>query len=283
MKKELVAETVLNNIRPATEKNGKRIAVKGSNPAALATAYDLLKRGYQVVIFEPSGTLLAPYIPAGLVPPETLALETDVLHRMGAEIRLSAETPAPGADGFDGVIDTSQIKVRQPARLTLEGHRLAEELNASLFPSVATNGNEPASKEFNSTFPRFNEAEKRALNKSAPAPSNVSGCLYCDCNAKTNCRLRAFATAYGVKNSRYAKVNDSEALHRQSVGNGIWFEPAKCIKCGLCVYNSRNGFTFKHRGFVMQVVLPEENAVNVEVELAEICPTGAIYTQNSDK
>jgi uncharacterized Fe-S cluster protein YjdI len=43
------------------------------------------------------------------------------------------------------------------------------------------------------------------------------------------------------------------------------------------VYNSRNGFTFKDRGFGIQVVLPEENAVHVNEALAELCPTGALY------
>ena len=57
----------------------------------------------------------------------------------------------------------------------------------------------------------------------------------------------------------------------------MWFEPAKCIRCGLCVYNSENGFTFKNRGFGMQVVIPEESKTNVKEELAGLCPTGALY------
>jgi outer membrane protein assembly factor BamB len=43
------------------------------------------------------------------------------------------------------------------------------------------------------------------------------------------------------------------------------------------VYNSDNGFTFKDRGFGMQVVIPEENKPNVGQALAKLCPTGAIY------
>ena len=37
-----------------------------------------------------------------------------------------------------------------------------------------------------------------------------------------------------------------EKIH---VKGRMWFEPAKCIRCGLCVYNSENGFTFKNRGW----------------------------------
>ena len=57
----------------------------------------------------------------------------------------------------------------------------------------------------------------------------------------------------------------------------LWYEPAKCIRCGLCVYNSDNGFTFERRGFVMQVVIPEENRSNVPEKLATLCPTGALF------
>ena len=57
----------------------------------------------------------------------------------------------------------------------------------------------------------------------------------------------------------------------------LWYEPAKCIRCGLCVYNSDNGFTFERRGFVMQVVIPEENRSNAPEQLATLCPTGALF------
>ena len=65
-----------------------------------------------------------------------------------------------------------------------------------------------------------------------------------------------------------------EKIH---VKGQMWFEPAKCIRCGLCVYNSENGFTFKNRGFGMQVVIPEESKTNVKKELGGLCPTGALY------
>ena len=66
-------------------------------------------------------------------------------------------------------------------------------------------------------------------------------------------------------------------MKKEQINGNMWFEPAKCIRCGLCVYNTKNGFTFKDRGFGMEVVLPEENRVNVGQEVVELCPTGAIY------
>ena len=65
-----------------------------------------------------------------------------------------------------------------------------------------------------------------------------------------------------------------EKIH---VNGRLWYEPAKCIRCGLCVYNSDDGFTFERRGFIMQVVIPEENRPNAPERLATLCPTGALF------
>jgi ferredoxin len=141
--------------------------------------------------------------------------------------------------------------------LVLEGHRLTVQ---------------PPTAPFNSTYNRFTAAEKAQIRQ----PSGSSGCLYCDCEAKVDCRLRLHATEYGIKTPRYPKSSASEALRRQEIGRGMSFEPATCIKCGLCVYNSPNGFTFKDRGFTMQVALPEENTKNINEHLIALCPTGAL-------
>ncbi|KAA6339649.1 NADPH-Fe(3+) oxidoreductase subunit beta [termite gut metagenome] len=253
IKKKLVAATDLNKILPPVP-NGKKAAVNGSGPASLSTAYHLCQQGYAVTIYEQFESILSPYIPADQVPPEILRLEIEVLIRMGIQFKHTPEAPSP--TGYDTII-TPQPKTKQPARLVLEGHRLAVQQ-----PPVP----------FNSTYNRFTEAEKAHIRQSY----NSSRCLYCDCDAKAGCRLRLHATEYGIKTTRYPKSSASEALHRQEIGRGMYFEPAKCIKCGLCVYNSANGFTFKDRGFIMQVVLPEENAENINEQLIALCPTGAL-------
>jgi predicted molibdopterin-dependent oxidoreductase YjgC len=256
IKKALVAKTDLDKIRrPAG--NGKRIAITGSDPAALSAAYHLRKQGYEVTLFEKSGEILKPYIQAELVPPEVLHREIEVIKRMGVEFVFSQEEPS--SNDYDRVI-VPQTKSKQPARMALEGRYLAEK---------------PEAKPFNSTYSRFTDSEKKAL----AASPNESGCLYCDCDGKTTCRLRQYAAEYGIKNSRYTKSSTFEALRRQKITENIWFEQAKCIKCGLCVYNSVNGFTFKDRGFVMQVVLPEENTENIRENVTELCPVGALYVR----
>jgi ferredoxin len=259
IKKELVKKTDLNRIQKPPA-NGRRIAVRGSGPMALSAAYHLCKQGYAVDVFEPAGQILLPHIAQPeRVPADILALETDVIRQMGVEFILSEREPEP--EDYHRVI-TPQAKTKQPARCSLEGRCLVYGQEGKLF---------------NSTYSRFSDAEKKALAGETQTATGPSGCLYCDCDAKTSCRLRQYASRYGIRSSRYTKTLTQEALRRQPVSPGLYFEQAKCIKCGLCVYNTTDGFTFKDRGFVMQVVLPPENAPRIPDALSELCPTGALY------
>jgi predicted molibdopterin-dependent oxidoreductase YjgC len=267
IKKRLVLQTDLTTVVPPTFRNGKTIAVVGSNPAALAAACHLCKRGYAVTVFEPSGQILVPYIQAENVPDDILKIEIEVIKRMGIVFKYTSEQPSHG--DFDAIVPPTKSK--QPARMTLEGRRLADEIHASLSTGRRSTSNEI--KDFNSTYQRFTDVEKQLLDKPSSAKT---GCLYCDCNGKTTCSLRRYATEYGVKNIRYTKESVTEALRRRKIGDKIIFEPAKCIKCGLCVYNTDNGFTFKGRGFAMQVTIPDENENNVNEQIIELCPTAAL-------
>ena len=69
----------------------------------------------------------------------------------------------------------------------------------------------------------------------------------------------------------------AEPVEPQHIVSRLWFEPAKCIRCGLCVYNTTDGFTFRGRGIGIEVVIPSESKKNVKEEIAELCPTGALY------
>ena len=127
---------------------------------------------------------------------------------------------------------------------------------------------------FQSRIGRFTASEKERLKTETTTPSR---CLHCACEGRESCKLRRLATSAGIKRPRYATSSTFPLMNKQHIISNLRFEQAKCIKCGLCVYNSRNGFTFKDRGFGMQVVLPEENAGHVNETLAELCPTGALY------
>ena len=131
---------------------------------------------------------------------------------------------------------------------------------------------------FQSRLGRYTTHEKEWLKKNT---STVSGCLHCACSERIDCKLRLYATAAGIKRSRYNASSALSLTQKQHVTGKLWFEPAKCIRCGLCVYNSNNGFTFQNRGFSMQVAIPEENKANVNEELSELCPTGALSNRLS--
>jgi len=129
---------------------------------------------------------------------------------------------------------------------------------------------------YQSKLGRFTESERERLKSTVTTPSR---CLHCACEGRVKCKLRTLATSAGIKRPRYATSSKLPAMFKQYVNGAIWFEQAKCIKCGLCVYNSQNGFTFKDRGFGMQVVLPNENSGHINETLTELCPTGALYLQ----
>jgi len=159
-----------------------------------------------------------------------------------------------------------------PALHILEGEVAAE----IVMPASQHRPSKPDKNIFCSRLGRFTEGERDTLKSTVTTSSR---CLHCACAGRTGCKLRLYATSDGIKRSRYETSSSQPAMTRQHVAGNIWFEPAKCISCGLCVYNSKNGFTFKDRGFVMQVVLPEGNAKNINEQLTEICPTGALYTR----
>lgn len=144
------------------------------------------------------------------------------------------------------------------------------------FP-LSHNGTQSPKKDknlFQSRLGRFTEAEKDRLKETVTTHSR---CLHCACAGRADCKLRLYATAGNIKRPRYAASSALPAMNKIHVAGKMWFEQAKCIRCGLCVYNSENGFTFKDRGFGIQVVIPEENRPNVREALAGLCPTGALY------
>ncbi len=156
---------------------------------------------------------------------------------------------------------------------------LKPEKNKDSFQPPALSGNRTLSLQrdknnFQSRLGRFTEKEKARLQATVSTPSR---CLHCACAGRTDCKLRQYTTDSTIKRSRYNSSSTLPAMDKIHVTGTMWLEQAKCIRCGLCVYNSENGFTFKDRGFGMQVVLPEENRVNVREELADLCPTGALY------
>jgi glutamate synthase (NADPH/NADH) small chain len=86
--------------------NGLRVALVGSGPASLIAAYDLVRKGYHVTIFEALhelGGVLAYGIPPFRLPREILREEIDRLRALGVEFRtdFSVGRTATLAELFD--------------------------------------------------------------------------------------------------------------------------------------------------------------------------------------
>lgn len=127
---------------------------------------------------------------------------------------------------------------------------------------------------FSSKLGRYTDVEKEWLKDEY---KDASRCLHCACEGRDKCKLRECATHAGIKSPRFGVSSELPVKKQEKVVGKLCFEPAKCIRCGLCVYNSEDGFTFMNRGFAMQVVIPEESKSHIKEQLANICPTGALF------
>lgn len=84
---------------PIPRTKEERVAIVGSGPAGLAAAYDLVRKGYGVTIFEAlpvAGGMLAVGIPEYRLPKDVLQREIDYIKGLGVEIKLNT----PIGDGL---------------------------------------------------------------------------------------------------------------------------------------------------------------------------------------
>jgi formate dehydrogenase (NADP+) beta subunit len=95
--------------RPATVKNGKRIALVGGGPASLTVARDLAPLGYHCVVFDQdpkAGGMIRTQIPRFRLPESIIDEECDYILNLGIEFRGGTRIDslkALLADGWDAV------------------------------------------------------------------------------------------------------------------------------------------------------------------------------------
>lgn len=88
-----VADYHMANVQPAVadiQKNGKRVAVVGSGPAGITCAGELVKKGYDVTVFEAlhkAGGVLSYGIPEFRLPKDLVAKEIETVEKLGVDIQ----------------------------------------------------------------------------------------------------------------------------------------------------------------------------------------------------
>ena len=176
---------------------------------------------------------------------------------------------------IDRMLKTGELKAN-PERFNSKFGKLYQiEFNEYLKDSVKT--------ERQSTLKNFTPEEARA---------EAERCMHCDCRNPETCKLREYSDVYSAEQKRFQ--TSERKIVQKFVGNeGIVYEPAKCIKCGICVritqqYQEEFGFSFIGRGFDVKIGVPFNESVQHALKktaalVAEKCPTGALAMFNAEE
>ena len=168
-----------------------------------------------------------------------------------------------------GTVD-AHVAIREIIKEVVES---ASTATAELLPPPQRTSNSA----FNSRLGVFSPQEKIDLKSTV---TTKSACLHCACLSRDDCRLREIGTELKIKAPRFGVDSLQPFKAAKRLTGRLIFEPAKCICCGLCVYNTEDGFTFKRRGFAMQVIIPEKSHSHVSEDIASLCPTGALSLEH---
>jgi ferredoxin len=117
----------------------------------------------------------------------------------------------------------------------------------------------------------------------------ASRCLHCDCRKLDNCKLRNYSELYNA-NQKHFTFEERKTITKQIQHDLVIYEPAKCIKCGICVrltckYKEKLGLAFIGRGFDVEIGVPfnetlKQGLTETAAMVADACPTGALSLKN---
>jgi len=118
----------------------------------------------------------------------------------------------------------------------------------------------------------------------AQAIEEARRCLTCGCRKAEDCRVRRYATEYGVDPCRF--TGERRRFSQDLSHPEIVYEPGKCIMCEACVRIAAEakeelGVAIVGRGFNVTMQVPFEQPLSeglqhVAERCAQACPTGAL-------
>jgi ferredoxin len=114
-------------------------------------------------------------------------------------------------------------------------------------------------------------------------------CMHCDCRKLESCKLRQYAGQYKIDRKKY-QVRERKRMTRDVQHENVVYEPAKCIKCGLCIditlkNNELTGLTYIGRGFDVRIdaslgTTLDKALTHTARRCVDTCPTGALAIKN---
>jgi len=305
------AEVALSQAPPAPSRDpdtGKRIAVVGAGPAGLAAAWVARRYGHHCHLLEQRETAGGALreLPEERLPRQVLDAEIDGVRRLGVEIECGHRVGdlAPLGASYDAVIaachgmgpegdavfraNEHQLTVRSVANGKEAAARAHAYLCGKAVAQAACDsrlGRISPEEMPEYAAPRVSAEALSRPRQSEKLSREAQRCLHCDCHKPVSCKLRQYATEYGADPNAYRGAERPSA-DRVSRHGGVYFEPGKCIKCGLCVEITREageelGLTYVGRGFDTRVTVPFGAALEAGLRKAadacvEACPTGAL-------
>lgn len=93
-----------DKFQPAEIRWEERVAVVGAGPAGLTAAYELLRKGYRVTVFDAlpvPGGMMAVGIPKYRLPRQVLNYEVEFVRQLGAELRLNTPVGREGGPSLE--------------------------------------------------------------------------------------------------------------------------------------------------------------------------------------
>ena len=285
----------------------KQIAIIGSGPHGLSAAWYLQQWGYGCTVFDrnplPGGSLRYS-VPRDLLPEEVLNREIERIRNSGVRFVMNTDLETSDLDKMKQEYAALIEPPGKPPKMAIKASAMGKE--AALRVHQMLTGQEVTGEKhrFNSRFGRLLPGEVvEYLKESYPAdrvlpsggiiegftPEEVMAeaarCLHCDCRKKDNCGLRDLSDEYQADQKRFSNP-DRQPVTKLIHHELIIYEPAKCIKCGICVritseQKEELGLTFIGRGFDVVIGVPFTESLknglrHTARRVAEECPTGAM-------